>query len=340
MSPRPLPPDSTEPLTTDERAWAERLAQIGPHGAPPPALDARILAAAHAAAARHPRPRAPRRRWPTLVGAAASLVIVVGLAWQLQPLLRTRPSLGEGPVAPAALPRSEGTLSADVLAAAEPVAPSAVSSPPPPPSAASPAAVTRKTAPPPPPVARAAPARAPTPAATAFGDDAVPPYKDYAGKAAARQAATRAIANEGAQRALNEPRRERAATMAPQPFPAASAPAESATAMPAPTAYAPGAVVAAPASEAAAAAPSPPVASDAAAERDNTLDRVEVTGTRIRLADLPVRDDARLDPASWLQRIRDRRDAGDIDHALESLALFRRSHPRSRVPDDLARLGR
>lgn len=336
MSPRPLPPHSTEPLTTDERAWAERLAQIGPHGAPPPALDARILAAAHAAATRHPRPRAPRRRWPTLVGAAASLVIVVGLAWQLQPLLRTRPSLGEGPVAPAPLPRSEGTLSADVLAAAEPVSPRGVSSPPPPPSAASPVAATRKTAPAPPAVARDAPA--PTPAATAFGDDAVPPYTDYAGKAAARQAATRAIANEGAQRALTAPSRERAAAMAPQPFPAASAPAGSATAMPAPTAYAPAPVVAAP-YEAAAAAPST-VASDAAAEHDNTLDRIEVTGTRIRLADLPVRDDARLDPASWLQRIRDRRDAGDIDHALESLALFRRSHPRSRVPDDLARLGR
>ena len=76
-------------------------------------------------------------------------------------------------------------------------------------------------------------------------------------------------------------------------------------------------------------------------EQDNaTLNRVEVTGTRITVADLPIQDDTRLEPAAWLQRIRDRRDAGDLDGARESLVLFRQSHPRVRLPADIARIAR
>ena len=339
MSPRPLPPDrNDEPLTADERGWAARLAQIGPHGDPPPALDARILALAHASAARQPQRRAARRRWPTLVGAAASLVIVVGLAWQLQPLLRTRPSFGEGPGAPATIPRSDGTLSADVLAAAKPVAKRAVASPPPAPAAETAAVANRRSPPPAPAAVRAQ--DAPPPRAAAFGDDAVPPYSDYAGKAAARQTATEATARDGSQGAMSEPRRERAAAMAPQAFPPASAPAGSRAAVPAPTPAPPAPAVAAPENEAQAGGTPPTLQTNAAAKQDNaTLDQVDVTGTRMRVVDLPVRDDAGLDPASWLQRIRDRRDAGDLEQARASLVLFRREHPRLSVPDDLARLG-
>lgn len=352
MSPRPLPPAPSEPLTPDERAWAERLALVGPHagpdGGPSPALDARILAAAQAAVAVRPRQRASRRRWPTLVGAAASLVIVVGLAWQLQPLLRTRPSLSEGPATAAPIARSEDSLSADVLAAADPVARSAVDSPPPapaPPLTTAP----RKPISPPPAVVAASPARpAPAHRPTAFGDDAIPPYADYAGNAAAGQAASQAAADDASARTSTDERRERAAATAAQPFPAARADAaEAAAPAPPPPSFAP----AAPAARGAFAPPrdtssrkataSPPQAEPAAqAEHDNTtLDRIEVTGTRITLADLPVRDDARLEPAVWLQRIRDRRDADDLDGARESLARFRQSHPRIRLPDDLVRLG-
>ncbi|MHB8912481.1 MAG: hypothetical protein ACYC42_07510 [Lysobacter sp.] len=349
MSPRPLPPAPSEPLTPDERAWAERLALVGPHagpdGGPSPALDARILAAAQAAVAVRPRQRASRRRWPTLVGAAASLVIVVGLAWQLQPLLRTRPPLNEGPATAAPIARSEGSLSADVLAAADPVARSAVDSPPPAP--APPLTTTpRKRISPPPAVVAASPAR-PSPAhrPAAFGDDAIPPYADYAGNAAAGQAASQAAADDASARTSTDERRERAAA---QPFPAARGDAAEAAAMPAPP---PPFAPAAPAARGAFAPPrdtssrkataSPPQAEPAAqAEHDDTtLDRIEVTGTHITLADLPVRDDARLEPAVWLQRIRDRRDADDLDGARESLARFRQSHPRIRLPDDLARLG-
>ncbi len=356
MSPRHLPPIQNDPLTPDERTWASRLAQIGPHAdspdGPPPALDARILAAARAAVA-HPgdrpnRPvrRAARHRWPTLVGAAASLVIVVGLAWQLQPLLRSRPSVNEGPVAAAPTARRESSLSADVLAAAEPVARRAVATPP---SAAAPATDTTTAKyhrPPPPPVAAAEPSPAPAQRPTAFGEDAVPPYAEYAGQAAARKAAAQPAANDATSRAWSDERRERAAAMSPQPFARDGAATDAAMpAAPSPpaaaTASSPRRTVDAPLAATRGLSRAPAPEPSAAAARDNaTLDRIEVSGTRIRPGDLPVREDARLEAAAWLQRIRDRRDAGDLDGARESLELFVTTHPLLRVPDDLAPLGR
>jgi hypothetical protein len=76
-------------------------------------------------------------------------------------------------------------------------------------------------------------------------------------------------------------------------------------------------------------------------EQGNTpLNRVEVTGSRITLADLPVQDDTRLELAAWLQRIRDRRDASDLTGARQSLVLFRQTHPHVRLPADIARIAR
>jgi len=76
---------STEPssLTPDERALAENLARIGPRAEPSPALDARVLAAARDAVA---VPQRRQRRWPAVLGLAASLVLAVGLAWRLRPV--------------------------------------------------------------------------------------------------------------------------------------------------------------------------------------------------------------------------------------------------------------
>lgn len=87
------PGDRRDALTPEERALADRLARLGPQGEPSPGLDARILAAARAAAsaptpkgdARAPRAHA-RRRWPVALGTAATLAIVGGLAWQLRPV--------------------------------------------------------------------------------------------------------------------------------------------------------------------------------------------------------------------------------------------------------------
>jgi resuscitation-promoting factor RpfA len=77
-----------EPLDPGERELAARLARSGPHGEPPAAVDERILAAAHAATSASPR-RA--RRLPLALGVAASLVLALGLAWQLRPLLDDPP---------------------------------------------------------------------------------------------------------------------------------------------------------------------------------------------------------------------------------------------------------
>ncbi|MGH8078880.1 MAG: hypothetical protein ACREPE_16390, partial [Lysobacter sp.] len=238
------------------------------------------------------------------------------------------------------------SLSDDVLAAADPVAQTAVKSPPPPPEPSTPNQTLR-----PPQQAVANARRTPSPASAArpsdFGDDAIPPYTDYAGMAAARQAASQAAANNAKARASTDERRERAAAAAPQPFPATGTVATEAMAAPAPPpslAPAPSAAAgaSAPTRDAAARKAATSPAAEAQAEQDNqVLDRVEVTGTRTRAdLDRPVRDDALLEPAAWLQRIRDRRDAHDLDGARQSLALFRHRHPRIPLPADLAQLGR
>ncbi|MET1163091.1 MAG: hypothetical protein ABWY48_11190, partial [Pseudoxanthomonas sp.] len=76
-----------EPLTPEERELAKLTAHLGPQGEPSPALDARILSAAHAALERKQPRRKPR--WPVAMGLAASVIFAVGIAWQLRPLQQT-----------------------------------------------------------------------------------------------------------------------------------------------------------------------------------------------------------------------------------------------------------
>lgn len=74
-----------EPLDAEERALAARLPRLHGRDEPDAALDARILAVAHAAVS-SPTPVATRRRgWIVPLTAAASVSLAVGLAWQLQP---------------------------------------------------------------------------------------------------------------------------------------------------------------------------------------------------------------------------------------------------------------
>ena len=65
-----------EPLTPEERALAQSLSRLGPHGGPSPGLDARVLAAARAAVQEAPAPGGqvppPRRRWPLGLGPQVS----------------------------------------------------------------------------------------------------------------------------------------------------------------------------------------------------------------------------------------------------------------------------
>jgi hypothetical protein len=81
------------PLTAEEKALAQRMSRLGPHAEPSPTLDARILAAAHAAAQAPAARSIPRpRRWPAIVGIAASMVLAVGIAWRLRPLPEAPPT--------------------------------------------------------------------------------------------------------------------------------------------------------------------------------------------------------------------------------------------------------
>ena len=140
------PDDRRDPLTPEERALADRLARLGPHGEPSPALDARILDVARAAAVTPPpaattaRPAVPhgrrprRRRWPVAIGTAATLVVVAGLAWQLRPVDDMHVAYSEalrvvsGPsadaaAAPAGEQRAVAKEVAPVAAAEKPAAP-------------------------------------------------------------------------------------------------------------------------------------------------------------------------------------------------------------------------
>jgi hypothetical protein len=337
-----------EPLTPEERAMADRLARLGPRDGPSPALDAKILAAAHAAVA-------PRRgrRWLALSGVPATLVtgagmaavlaLAVGVVWQLRPS-------APAPRAPRDEAGDFGFVTAEVIERPEPAA-----APPPPPAADVPAPARALQAPA---MARreAAPKRADAmatkeaPAATAapapgqapehFLDEAIEPATHsvpatataatrgdsmpYSSAPAAPAAAAAAIEGEQRQRAAASAMQRKATANEADKQVAADRELRSQAAS----------VVAADRAEAASA--------DAMAAEDTasgaTLDRIEVTGSRITMADTPVRNDRELAPAQWLQRIRDRRDGGDLDGARQSLEQFRKSYPRVRLPDDLRAL--
>ncbi len=89
----PPPPKSPRALDAEERALAKSLPRLHGRTAPGPDLDASILAAAQAAV--HPARAAraetrsetrPRLRWIAPASLAASMVLAVGMVWQLRPL--------------------------------------------------------------------------------------------------------------------------------------------------------------------------------------------------------------------------------------------------------------
>ena len=363
-----------EPLTPEERALAQSLSRLGPHGGPSPGLDARILAAARAAVQEAPAPGGqvppPRRRWPLGLGVAASVLLAAGVAWQLRPAY-------EVPVAsevPAAAPvRAPAVVMDSAEADIDPAA-----------ASAAPVAV------------QEAPAPALPPAAPADAAASGPARKNA--EAAARQERTPKRGPLGlipAVPGLSAPEAPRITRSAPQAFPAEAASAPAPTSAPAP-------VVADEAMETQDTAAAAQARERAAAQLQEqriryeearqekaratdarALDSITVTGSRIqnrgtptrvqdavpaptdvtppsppappppaasagssqpsaartalRRTDLqvPVDEDTRLPPDEWLERIRLRRDLGDSANALRSLQLFVQAHPFQRVPDDL-----
>lgn len=364
--------DAHDPLSPEERELAERLLRLGPHDGPSPALDAKILAAAHAAVAQTPRARS-KTRWPAWIGVAASLTLAIGVAWQLRPMDKALESVGEDQASAASVSSADAeSAAAAAPAAADAAAESAadaaydssagaadaagVAMPKPLPQA-------RMVAPPPPPPPMEAAKRS-----DAAADDLRAQQRQQEHKRAAKRAETRDV------QAFAEP------TPIEAPPPAPPAPASGPVYAPAPAA-APAATAsdaakpqlarerryelqeAAPTGAAAASAPkaegelrgkSAPTAANAArsvapaaaqaaptaaaqpAANDSTvLERIEVTGSRIQLG---AAQEARLTPAQWLELIRGYRDRGDTELARDSLRRFHRAHPQTRVPDDLRAL--
>jgi hypothetical protein len=268
-----------EPLTPEERDLARRLARVDGGVEPSPSLDARILAAARGSEGVAPSPvvRAmPTRRRPRFaraagLGVAASLMLAVGIAWQLRPQPDADVQYSEAPVAADAM-RQE--------APAEVRAPEAFpASPPPPP-------------PPPPqqpkPVSSERAASAPVQEARARRQFSPPPAQESRQK----QAETAESGRAEAPVVFDEPSPVDALappTAAPISPPPESAPREQQTASePPPDLFAPatpdaaGVVQEETAREHERKASAKEASRDAARQRRaESLDRVEITGARI-----------------------------------------------------------
>ena len=356
-----------DPLTPEERVLADRLARLGPHDGPSPALDAKILAAAHAAAASSRPPQRSRRRWGlsaipggliTGVGVAATMALAVGVVWQLRPM---EPSVQ----APSHEAADSAYTSAEMIARPR----QTIAPPPPPPEpAALPQANMSKRELSPPNAASAPAAPAPALAASAAKAAEEPAQADAYGylesdaPSPAAPGVRRQRTDKNAAAAASAPAdaaasmagiadTSRAAPRYAPPMPAAAPPAPAAGA----DSDSDGFSLAS--SKARRAAEAAEDRREAEAKQSTTLDRIEVTGSRVKRSDVesaqpvvttqrsaialpPVAEDTRLDRADWLERIRARRDAGRLDEARASLVLFRKSHPRVRIPDDLRALQR
>ncbi|ROP79898.1 hypothetical protein EDF74_0966 [Stenotrophomonas rhizophila] len=322
-------PDS---LTPEERELARLLGRPSATG-PAPAIDAAVLAAARTAveapaadaATWKLPPAAPvratrkRSRLPAVFGLAASVIFAVGIAWQLKPEEPPAPPLAE-PVAapvPGAAPSSTARMEA---------APALDAAPPPAPVAA-------------PPVVQ---------------------QERIANDTAAATAPTSTPAPERAQ-AVAPPRPEVIAAPAPH----ASAPAPAPPPAPAPMMSAP-----APEAASAAALQTNEPALDSVVVTGSTIDRAAPRGAlksaapvkpapsapgvmrraaapmgaptsaddAVRALHQAVAADASLPRKQWLKRIRERRDAGDVDTARASLERYLQQYPEVRIPRDLRQL--
>jgi len=327
-----------EPLTQEERELAQLTAQLGPQGEPSTALDARILAAAHTAL---DRKQAFRRkpRWPVAMGLAASVIFAVGIAWQLRPLQQAPvPVSTEAPMPAAAeqeamadsaasAPSSPSLPEATIADKAAAVAPApayeeaAQAAPPP---------AVKNLAPPP--EQRTSQPRQTVRSATRASEPSRRQTR-IAGNVSAGVPSPPAPPAPAAMAAAPAPAAEPTVSFAPDPHDAYSARGAAADSAP-PNA---GLLAEKPRAEALAEAKAARANAYARQKESASLDRIEVTGSRLKRTDLqvPVSDDAQLPVNEWLERVRTRYGLGDAGAAKQSLLLFVKDHPSEPVPDDL-----
>lgn len=347
------------PLQDDEIALARVLRAL-PAGEPPAHLDDAILKAATDAVAAEDGPAAPRPRrlvkgvrWlPTwAIGTAAAAVLAVGVGMQLRPPLTPQP-LPQASFADkkTELPESRERLSVDLVEPEREIVPM----PGPPPSDVAPRSAA-PAAPPPPPPPPPAPVVAPAPLPTPFVEPepappATPAIAEDAGAFAPPPPAS------AASDAYSEVATDDAATLDTVEITGSRLRREAEP----PARGGVGALAAAQAADAqrqrAQAQSAREQGNEArqlrqsreeASEQDRAMataaeaptESLRDAAAKARAASLPpVAEDARLAPAAWLDRVRERRSLGDAAGARESLRLFINAHPDAPVPSDLARL--
>jgi Meckel syndrome type 1 protein len=309
------PSSPIDPLEPHERELAWILRAL-PGGEPPPALDARILRAAHDALAQP----APRRRmllaggssgalWG--IGSAAAAILAVGIGYKL-----TVPPDSSLPV-PRSMPVSTDST-ADQEATAVEFRPlperrqdaAADAAPPPPPAELKQEQVPRRRVamPPPAPVMAPAPAAPePFPQAEEFQysapADAATAESDSAGFNASAPSPPAAAATGGAGRDARSAYSERQRDEALGRLSSDAAKA---------------------------AAPAPGTVGEREVAAQATVAKEDVGSLQKR-----VEADGALARSAWLDRIRARAQAGDMAGARASLRLFVERHPHYIVPNDL-----
>lgn len=316
------------PLTPEERSLAARLARLGPHGEPSPALDARILAAARAGLAAPAGLARKPPRWPLAVGIAASVALAVGLAWQLRPLPEAV-VYDEAASAAVAPEEMQAEVAAAPAATAAPAEPAPAAGPEAPPAAFGRASEPGREA-----------AVEQAPAADSQVDDAAPVsrqerYRAQPAPPPPAPAPARVLSQPSP---VAEPDAGVADVVALPAPPAPPTPATQAAKTAAPVAPPATQAVtreaAARREQAAAESRSEAHAADAAAQetqntQDTFADEPFVEDVPPATADSPrVRD-------AWLHRIRELHAAGETDAARASLEEFVRRYPDAPLPEDL-----
>lgn len=300
-------------LDAEERALAALLPRPPGRTEPGAELDARILAAAQAALHPQAAPRRARRSWIAPTAVAASLMLAVGLAWQLRP-----------PASPYAGAQAEATASA-ADAGNDAMMVRSIEAPPPPADVAAPIAEPAQMKPMPQPaqeVPSAQFARAP-----AAPPPAEPPMAAVAAAPLPAPPAPPApvVMDTPAAASMPAPQAAEAARMAP-PAMAKSARTDGFLRERA------GAAGNAAAREQDKAA----MAADAA-----TLDTITVVDPTAEEPDEDVPPATADSPDvrdAWLRRIGELLKQGKTDDAKASLAEFRRRYPDAVLPQELRKL--
>ncbi len=350
----PMPPP--EPLDEAERALARALRNL-PTATPPPELDARILGSARRAVHLATPRKRDNRRWLVGFGTAASALLAIGVLLKTHGPTRdavysppretttsTLPTPANAPAADtaaASAPTQDGKdkspIAADAVApsgaasqAASGIVSDALAQPQEEPlraraqqSIGGTAATAAKSSPQAFPVRQLPkPIASPAPAPVVM-DEPVP----MAVQSPAPSVPRALERDEAKDQRYNETRRDAEADQMSSGAPAAAG------AVYGQTAQDQGAANKVAANAAPSSAPAP---------KQNDLDKVTITGARLKKetsSNLPApTDDANLNPAEWIERVRERLRGGDRAGASASLHAFVRAHPDASIPDDLEQL--